>query len=330
MNLKVFLIFLFVLHRINNEKIKYEDITTLCSEKCECKWSKNNFFINCTDASVHYVLNNWPENKTKITGIFSKNDILRLEKFPSSKAEIELTFDHSNIKELGSGLFEDCINTKYVDLSHNYLTSEQLHSDVFKGPYNEEKFEPIGITHLNLGYNKIHSLKKNLFEHMPHLEVLNLEGNDFTVLDIQSALSIGSNVNLIQLYLGRNGLTEILMDLLVNLKNLQHLDISYNRFDFVPATLGYVGESLKVLNVSGNPIIELDDESFQGTKRLKIIYARDLKKLKRIKTNTFAHLNHLLKLDLENSFSLSEIDEEAFGNITGLREVLHLKLSFTF
>lgn len=40
------------------------------------------------------------------------------------------------------------------------------------------------LTGLDLAYNKIHTLKPNAFKLLPNLQELNLEGNDFRVLDI--------------------------------------------------------------------------------------------------------------------------------------------------
>lgn len=67
------------------------------------------------------------------------------------------------------------------------FTGDVLSADVFKGPYNSTSFEPIPLEYLNLAYNKIHSLHKNVFEHTPNLKYLNLEGNGFRVIDDMTA-----------------------------------------------------------------------------------------------------------------------------------------------
>lgn len=70
--------------------------------------------------------------------------------------------------------------------------AEQVSKEKFKGPFNNNENEPIEIRHLNLAYNRIHSLKKSLFEHMPRLEHLNLEGNSFKYIDLQTQAALTS------------------------------------------------------------------------------------------------------------------------------------------
>lgn len=77
----------------------------------------------------------------------------------------------------------------YHRFSPIFFLGDILSADVFKGPYNATEFEPIPLEYLNLAYNQIHSLHKNIFEHTPHLKHLNLEGNDFRVLDDMTALA---------------------------------------------------------------------------------------------------------------------------------------------
>lgn len=67
-----------------------------------------------------------------------------------------------------------------------------LTPDVFKGPYSNQMYEPIQLRHLDLGYNQIHSLQKDVFEHTPYLEVLILAGNQLRVLDQVTQIAISS------------------------------------------------------------------------------------------------------------------------------------------
>lgn len=71
-----------------------------------------------------------------------------------------------------------------------------LTPDVFKGPYSNQMYEPIELRHLNLAYNQIHSLQKDVFEHTPYLEILILEGNQLRVLDQVTQIAIASLTHL--------------------------------------------------------------------------------------------------------------------------------------
>ena len=56
-----------------------------------------------------------------------------------------------------------------------------------------EEYEPLAALRvLNLGYNDLHSLDPDLFEHMPELEELDLSGNPMTVLDHVTLIAIAS------------------------------------------------------------------------------------------------------------------------------------------
>ena len=79
-----------------------------------------------------------------------------------------------------------------MDLSYNLLVSEEVTSDKFRGPIKDSRSQPIGIEDLNLAYNQIHSLNKDVFEFLPNLTRLNLEGNDFRVLDAHTQLALAN------------------------------------------------------------------------------------------------------------------------------------------
>lgn len=63
-------------------------------------------------------------------------------------------------------------------------------------------YEPIQLRHLNLAYNQIHSLQKDVFEHTPYLEVLILEGNQLRVIDQVTQIAI-SSLNQLQVKFSR-------------------------------------------------------------------------------------------------------------------------------
>lgn len=74
----------------------------------------------------------------------------------------------------------------------SFVSAAVLTPDVFKGPYSNQMYEPIKLQHLDLAYNQIHSLQKDVFEHTPYLQVLNLEGNQLRVLDQVTQMAISS------------------------------------------------------------------------------------------------------------------------------------------
>lgn len=56
-----------------------------------------------------------------------------------------------------------------------------------------EEYEPLrSMRKLKLSYNQLHSLHQDVFEHLPELEELRLDGNPLTVLDHVTVVAISS------------------------------------------------------------------------------------------------------------------------------------------
>ncbi|XP_022900330.2 chondroadherin [Onthophagus taurus] len=294
----------------------------LCSF-CKCSTSTTTLTINCSNKSLERTIANWPEtNATEIVATFSYNNMKSVKQFPGSNATIKLVLSHCNIEDMEPGLFESSINIYYLDLSYNKIRSDVLNANVFKGPYNNTNFEPISLEYLNLGFNEIHSLHRNIFEHMPNLKLLNLEGNNFRVIDDQTALAFANIPKLAVLNLAFNRLTDVSTNVLTNFPELTDLNLSNNDLDFMPLSLSLL-KKLEVLILDNNPIRFLDEPSFLGLDDLLEVSAKNLTELTHIKTNTFAPCKKLQKLDLSHNVKLETIEAQAFLKSEKLKE-LHL------
>lgn len=302
----------------------YEDSKELCSKKCGCNLSRDNetLYINCEGRGIKYTLANWPEHPSSFEATFRYNTITTLDPLPGTDAkEIKLIFSNCKIKYLSAGLLENSMNVKYLDLSNNDIEREQLSADVFKGPYNDSVYEPIALEYLDVSYNKLHSLSKNVFIHTPKLKFLNLEGNRLRIIDHVTCLAL-TKVPLIEnLNLANNRLTEIPHSAIRHLGNLTVINLSRNELDFVPNSLGYVAKSLQALNISGNPIIEFEYRTFEGLENILKLFANNLYELSEIRARAFTPLKRLEILQLTHCSKLCEIDEGAFLNVNTLNEV---------
>ncbi|XP_017769924.1 PREDICTED: chondroadherin-like protein [Nicrophorus vespilloides] len=320
MKLLMFKVLLLMMTFVSGEV--FQNSTGLCESQCKCNSNGKNYNIDCRTKGMINVLANWPEppkNSNTIIGMFTRNNITNLKAFPPTNLSLVVYFDHCGIAELDTGLMENCIQIKHLDLSYNSIKANQLHSDVFKGPYNNSVYEPIALEHLDLSYNKIHSLEQNLFEHLPNLKYLNLEGNHFRIFDKPSVKSFQNLNQLQQLFFGENRFLYIPEEAMKPLTELIILDLSGNIFDFVPNSLVHL-KKLKKLSVDRNPIIEFTDQTFVGLDSLEEISAADLKQMMFIKTNSFMPLKNLRKINL-SGMNVTNIEDEAFGDIRHIREL---------
>lgn len=119
------------------------------------------------------------------------NNYTTIPKFPTYGVK-NLYLGYNQISSITIGAFQNLTELSRLDLSNNKLTSKNLLPDVFKGPFSEQDFEPLkNLRSLNLGYNLLHFLNDDLFEHLPNLEELILCSNTFQVIDklTETALS---------------------------------------------------------------------------------------------------------------------------------------------
>lgn len=76
---------------------------------------------------MKHTIANWPNHPKNLVATFSHNEITTLETMPGSDAEdIKLVFSYCEIKYLETGLFQSCINIKFLDISHNLLESKLI------------------------------------------------------------------------------------------------------------------------------------------------------------------------------------------------------------
>ena len=143
-----------------------------------------------------------------------------------------------------------------LNLSYNGL--EKLPEDFFDGISN--------IVALNLARNKLQTLPR--MESLVHLEILNLEGNNFTVFPA----AIFALPSLTTLNLSFNNVTTV-PEAIGALSLLRSLNLMMNRLTKLPETIGSLA-MLEEFYVSHNQLARLP-EAFGGLTRLKILTLND-------------------------------------------------------
>lgn len=164
----------------------------ICIE-CECS-GETPRIIDCTDRNLEAIPNatTWPQN-VEIEARFEHNSLVHLKPLGPIPGLERLSLSHNRITLIDDMAFENLTSLTFLDLSNNQLTSDVLRPHVFKGQYAPDGYQPMKqMRVLHLGYNAIHSLDQDIFEHLTFLTELSLKFNPLSVLDHSTILAISS------------------------------------------------------------------------------------------------------------------------------------------
>jgi hypothetical protein len=181
---------IFILCAIFCGQIFAED--EICIE-CECSGDTPRI-VNCADKKLEAVPNatSWPQN-VEIEARFEHNNLVHLKSLGAIPGLERLSLSHNKITLIDDMAFQDLTNLTFLDLSNNQLTSDVLRPHVFKGQYATDGYQPMKqMRVLHLGYNAIHSLDQDIFEHLTFLTELSLKFNPLSVLDHSTIIAISS------------------------------------------------------------------------------------------------------------------------------------------
>lgn len=165
---------------------------------------------------------------------------------------------------------------------------------------------------LDLGDNEFKYISADEFHELRKLQVLLIDGNQLPVIldkTFGSGERGGSKVvlgDLQVLNLARNRLAKVTNLAFANMSTLKDLDLSYNKLDKLEtATFHPLGESLRTLNLSGNPVAMADlKHILQMVAKVKTLALADMG-ISELPLGLFAYHEHLRFLNLSgNSFSL--------------------------
>jgi hypothetical protein len=161
---------------------------------CSCQ-GESPFLIDCTGKGLKkpFLVSEWPHDvlSDTIDVKFDANDFIEITQFPELPL-FRLSFRGNGLLVIEKAAFKFLKMLEYLDLSENRLNHESITASVFEGPFNEDDYEPIPLKTLKLGYNKITSIDKDAFNHLPSLETLELNNNPLKVIDHQTAIAITS------------------------------------------------------------------------------------------------------------------------------------------
>lgn len=179
---------------ISTTEIKHQD--PMQSEICvSCNCNEGTpFVINCSSIQLQgaFLFPDWPNDVViySIEAIFDDNQFDEITQFPELPL-LKLSYRGNAIQYIQNAAFKNLKILEYLDLSENKLTHESITANAFEGPFNDEDYEPLPIKTLKLGYNQIHSIDKDAFNHLSaHLEILELNNNPLKIIDHQTSMAI--------------------------------------------------------------------------------------------------------------------------------------------
>ncbi|CAB3363220.1 Hypothetical predicted protein [Cloeon dipterum] len=274
--------------------------------------------VDCTDKMLNRVPNatDWPKD-VPLEARFDHNEIVHLTSLGSIPTLSKLSLTHCRLTLIEDMSFMNLPNLTFLDLSNNQLTSETLRPQVFRGLYSPDSYEAMKqMKILHLGYNAIHSLDQDLFEHLPYLTELSLKFNPLYVLDQSTVLAISSLDYLKVLDLSYTNLASLPMHSLHAPRFLEDLDLSGNLFIEIPTTALADTHALKILTLDDNPIRNLDKDCFPYMPTLEHLSLNSLPNLTVIGAEAFYGMQSLEELIMVDNPHLMYIDPEAFKGQT--------------
>ncbi|XP_058062050.1 leucine-rich repeat neuronal protein 3 [Anopheles bellator] len=292
--------------------------SVLC-KNCTCNASNATF--DCTNVKLESTTSFPPEawQSLNASGFVPKTVLLKatglrqVVRFPPMNVTL-LDLSYNEIGTIESKCFIDLAQLEVLDLSHNLLTTDTLTPDIFDGHYSPSAYEPLDrLRVLRLGANKLHSLNSDLFEHLPSLEELSLELNQFKVIDPQTETAISGISTLVSLDLSYMELEEIPKYLLHTPRGLRFLNLTGNLLKEVPSALTY-SAGLNWLSLDENPIETIvAGNEFPVMKNLTYLGLSYMPALKVIGRGAFRGLQSLQELYLANNPHLGYLHAEAFS-----------------
>ncbi|ALC46603.1 CG7702 [Drosophila busckii] len=316
-----------------HEDIPYQPVTQIC-QTCVCLSVQDSNHrlhqtLNCATKNFEHILARWPsEFGTQHTGmeivsLYSGNNIKLLQQLPATNATVTFACNHCGIMQMQAPLFMDVPHVESLFLAWNKISDNTLQPELFRGPFNGSKYEPIGLRDLDLSHNSIARLDAKLFEYTPELRKLALAYNRLSVLDATTTAALASIAKLQRLDLSYNGLVTLPSDLFAKHNELRSLDLSGNKLATVSASIQQLGATLQQLSLMFNPIIKLEAKSFQQLQALRRLNISDMPLLRSIEQGAL-QLRALEQLDCKNNPKLERLE---FNDLQQSRNLTTLDLS---
>ncbi|KAG5666386.1 hypothetical protein PVAND_014415 [Polypedilum vanderplanki] len=273
---------------------------------------------------------------THIEG-FTDSDVFRVEAYQQISTLVpaiiciqfinlrQLYLGASNIKNISSTAFENCLNLEYLNLELNLI--QQIPSNLFiNSPH---------LVYLSFLFNEITLISPNAFENTI-IEDLKLDDNQLTAIDLNwfngitetlQFLTISENlitelsenqfsslIKLRELDLGRNSLVMISDTAFDGLRNLEYLWLYHSTINEVNPIWFSEMPSLQGVHINYNQLTNLPNGLFRNNHRLFELNVAG-NRIRIVDSNIFGNLSSLLYLTASNN-RIMAIDSQFFDQAT--------------
>lgn len=286
--------------------------TVLCDngvKVCTCWYSHDNeqdflkIIVDCSFKNYNILNDEYSLPVTVHTLDLSSNnltDIVKVNMLQSQTMKT-LMLNKNNIINIEPNSFS-LPNLTHLDLSDNYL--EFIEPKIFDNVIN--------LIYLNLASNKLTNFATMTFQRLTSLNHILFDNNNIgnslqtTSLFHKKGLSI--NAAITHISIGGIELNNVPNDFLADAYNLRYLKISNNNLSTVPQ----LPFTLEYLDISDNPIPEIDFEDFCNVPAMKELQLNNLE-IKEVPDFVFEPLKGLKKLSLERNNNMTSFSAMAFG-----------------
>uniref|UniRef100_A0A2C9GV86 TIR domain-containing protein n=1 Tax=Anopheles dirus TaxID=7168 RepID=A0A2C9GV86_9DIPT len=236
-----------------------------------------------------------------------------------------LTLWHNKLRTVSRRVFVGVPELERLDLSANLL--ESVPGDLFYDlpqltelamGFNSFRTLPDGLFRANRELRKLkltsqrvelETLPRDLLQHLPALEQVNLERNG--LVSLPGTLLHGSS-NVTQINLAFNQLQQLPSDLLTDQRALQVLQLQHNELTELPDGLLRNTVELRILRLSYNRLTELMADTLQTLSKLEELYLNH-NQLQAIELHAFRHTAALHTLHLQaNQLSFETLNARPY------------------
>lgn len=224
--------------------------------------------------------------------------------FQSKKNLKEIDLSFNKISQFSPDTFENNVKLTMINLTNNILMR-----------LDPGAFSKLGeLKVLDISSNRLDTLDKDIFRNSPKLEILRMEMNHFKRFDcnwflpVENLKSLSVSLDDITeldlscdrtlMYFDWNNASDVILRLPTvendlrfkkdGFKNLEYFNVNGNRFQNISEILNLLGAPLKILDLSGNFLGNLESKAFEKFVNLERLSLSD------------THLDTQLKVDGES------------------------------